>query len=711
MAVALPSTTAYAQETAAPTSSGALPDDIVVTASKRSELLSKTPIALTVLTPDALDDRGASRVEDLTTSIPNTQLFYVATGGVQLSIRGVSTNQNNEFGNPAAAFHINGVYEPRPEGINGVLYDVERVEVLRGPQGTLYGRNATVGSINVITAIPKNELEAAGDISYGNFNDLQLRGMVNVPVSDTFAVRAAVLYHSNDGYQHAGDVGNYAKADEIAARITALWRPSDSFSWQIEADYFRNQGVPQLAELSVLPAGTKRFRQEVDTPGFVSTRAWAVRSRMELNFAPDWSLSYVAGYGKLKGRSQYDMDGTDQPLHINRYIRDQDHWSHELNLSYDSERLKVLAGAFYFKERPDTLLNQDNGVFDFRGVYPNLTYQNESYAFFGQATYSLTNAVRVTGGIRYSHDRSKLDRAVSYFCPAGTEYTYTMDPPDASCGTFGVSGPRNEAWDKINWKVGIDADLGPTTLAYATVSTGYKAGVLVVSNVVPPARPETAINYEVGIKTRLFNDHLQLNASAFWMDYKDLQVSTLFAPLGSGGIVEGINNVGKARSRGVEIEYIWAPTSDDRISGFVSYLDAKYLRYPDANDYQLDPDFGVLTDNSGNRLTFAPKWSGRVSYSHTFHIGEGTLVPMASLYYQTAIFLRPFNLAADRQKGYTKSDFTLTYNAPDERYSVEAFVHNIENKKVATMQFNYELPVLRYYSEPRTYGVRVGFKF
>lgn len=686
--------------------------DIVVTASKRPELLSKTPLAVTVIGTESLEARGVARVEDLTTSIPNTQLFYVATGGVQVGIRGISTNQNNEFGNPSVAFHINGVYEPRPEGVNGLVYDVDRIEVLRGPQGTLYGRNATVGSINVITAAPKKEFGMFGDVSYGNFNDVMLRGVVNVPLSDTFAVRAAVVYHKNDGYQHAGAVPNYAEANELATRVTALWTPSDSFSWQVEADYFRSKGTPQLAELAVLPAGTTRFNQAVDTPGYINTKSYGIRSRMQYNFSPTVSLAYIAGYGKLKGTTQYDMDGTTLPDHVNRYIRDQDHWSHELNLTYTADKLKLLGGAFYFQEKPKTVLNQDNGLFGFSGIYPNLTLTNRSYAFFGQATYSITDAIRFTGGLRYTKDQAKTDNRVSYFCPFGTTPSFTMGFPSPSCSTFGVIGPQNEKWSKVNWKAGIDADISTTSLVYASVSTGYKAGVLGNGGLIPAASPEQSTNYEVGIKSRLFSDTVQINATLFWMDYKDLQVSTLFAPRGTTGtVVEGINNVGKARSRGAEVEFTWAATSNDKFSGFFSYLDAKYLSYPNANNYQLDPDFGVLSDNSGNRLVFSPKVSGRFSYEHSFHIGAAKLVPRASIYWQSAMYLTPFNLAADRQSGYSKSDFTLTYTSPGDRFSVEGFVHNIEDKKVATMQFNYELPVLRYYSEPRTYGVRIGFKY
>jgi iron complex outermembrane receptor protein len=686
--------------------------DIIVTASKRPELLSKTPVAVTVINTAALDQRGVTRIENLTTSIPNTQLFYVATGGVQLGIRGISTNQNNELGNPSVAFHIDGVYEPRPENLTGILYDVDRIEVLRGPQGTLYGRNATVGSINVVTAAPKGKLEAFGDVSYGNYNDVLIRGVVNIPVTDTFAVRASAVYHRNDGYQRETSVGNYFKADEVGNRVTALWRPSQSFSWQIEGDYDHNQGTPPLAELSILPAGTSRFHQNVDTPGYIDTQSYGVRSRMEYKFTPDLSLAYIAGYGKLKGRTQYDMDGTTSQDHINRYIRNQDHWSHELNLNYDTKRLKVLLGAFYFQERPRTVLNQDNGVFDYSGIYPDLTLKNRSYAFFGQATYSITEAIRLTGGVRYSHDQAMTDGRINYFCPYGTAPSFTMASPSAACSPFGVIGPQDARWSKVTWKAGIDADLSSGTLAYATVSTGYKAGVLGNNGLIPDADPETSTNYEIGLKTHLLNNKLLLSLSAFWMDYKDLQISTLFAPRGTNGtVVEGINNVGKARSRGVEAEFAWSPTRDDQFSGFASFIDARYLRYPDANNYQLDPDNGVLSDNSGNRLVLSPKWSGRFSYSHTFHIGDATLVPSASIYYQSMMYLTPFNLSVDRQKGYTKSDITLTYNFAGEHLSIEGFVHNLEDRKVATMQFNYELPVLRYYSDPRTYGVRIGFKY
>jgi hypothetical protein len=374
-------------------------EEVVVTASKRQELLSKTPIAVSAITARSLDQQGITSTAGLTASVPNLQMSTQGQGSLVISIRGISSNNVTELGNPAVAFHIDGVYEPRPEGINQFLADIDRIEVLRGPQGTLYGRNATAGSINVLTATPEQKFAARADISYGNYDDLLTRGVLNIPVIGGLALRLALFREKNDGYTdtHNSVVRNYNLMDEYGGRLTALWSGLDNFKWKLSIDDFRNNGTPPLG--IPYPHRGSIWDATVNTPGNIDDSVLAVRSRMDWNIATDWSLAYIAGYGRINNDLLTDSDGTATINRSAHYTRHEEHYSHELDLQYDSNNIKGLLGLFYFDEQPHTiLLSSANATGTQTLQFYDLTIEQKSKAAFGQLTYALTDRLRPPPG-------------------------------------------------------------------------------------------------------------------------------------------------------------------------------------------------------------------------------------------------------------------------------------------------------------------------
>jgi iron complex outermembrane receptor protein len=681
--------------------------EIVVTASKRAETLSHVPLAISAVTSAGLEQQGITTVTALSSSVPNLQIAYSSTGAAQVSIRGISTNNTTELGNSAVAFNINGVYEPRPEGIIQSLYDVDRIEVLRGPQGTLYGRNATAGSINVITAQPTFRFGGEGDISYGNYNDILVRGELNVPVSDTFALRFAGTRETNDGYSNnLGSVPrNYDLTDQYALRVTGLWKPTDNFTWSLEADDFSNAGTPPL---SVFSPSTDQFplrTRPVNTPGFLNIDMWAIRSRMSYQINNNWSLAYVAGYGHLQGSQQMDTDGTTANLASTFYERNESSYSHEVDLEYNSDRIKFILGGIFFREDPHILLGSNAGATTTQ-FYDQTIFQ-QSKAVFSQVTYSITSRLRLTGGLRYTDDNAQRALQNNWSCPIGTPLAPPGPPASAHCVQISHIVGQNQSWDNLSYKAGLDFDVTDSTLAYATVSTGYKAGGL-GNNIVPNFGPEHVTNYEIGAKSRLFSDTLQVNASLFYMDYQDLQVTSLVTIPATGSQLAGTVNAAKASIKGLELETIWAPTRDDRISGYLALTDARYDKFVNAID-SLTGKTNV--DLTGRPLELAPSLSWRAAYQHIFHIGDATLTPQVAVYGQDSMYLRFIDAPVDLQKGYTKTDMLLTYAPPGGHWTLEGFVHNLENSNIASGENVVASRITRYYQPPRTYGMRVGVKF
>lgn len=715
------SANAQTQPTAASGAAGTV-TEVIVTASKHSETLSKAPLAVSVLSQAQLTQQGIRSTKDLTHAVPNLQLAVNGAGdAVVVNLRGIQSSNIFPDGDPAVAVYVDGVNIPRTQGLNGDLYDLARVEVLRGPQGTLYGRNATAGSINIITAPPTQTFGGHLDASYGAFNDVATHGFVNIPVDDTFALRAAFSTHSNDGYfDNRGMVSNnYDRANDYFGRLTALWTPTGRFRWQLAVSDFDSHGTPNPG-IATGPNGSpadgmpifNRPASPVPEP-YDHVNSLGVRSRVDFNLTSDLSVSYVAGFGRVTYANRQVNLGTPLPYVLGVSNADvelsdslNENYSQEIDLTYDNHKIRNIIGASYFHERNHNIANFTvyNYDIDYDFTIPHTT--QDSYGVFDQATYEAKSWLRLTAGVRYSHDaKSKAGEFISY-CPAFTPYnnSYAYNPacfekiPDAETGD----------WSRVNWKLGVDMDLSPTTLAFFSASTGYKAGGLSDANapgLLPkPYQPEDVTNYEGGLKTKLLDGRLQLNADVFYMDYRNLQVTQVQQPVG-----QFTANAASATIYGVELEATWVLTPHDRISGFANLLHATYGRFNNAVDALTGRVFPSL---AGNSLPEAPGESFRLQYQHEFPLPNGgQLIPAGAIYWQDLVYLREFNEPIDRVPAYSKTDLSLTYKSPSRNWTAEAYVENLEDNYIRSAQFVLAGTYLSYYNPPRTFGVRIAHDF
>jgi iron complex outermembrane recepter protein len=708
--------------TAASNSSSTELSEIVVTALKRSEPLSKVPLAVTALSQDQLTAAGVVGLQDLTSAAPSVEMKMVAVDdSLEITIRGITNNDFNPGGSPAVATYVDGIYLARTQGLNGDLFDVDRVEVLRGPQGTLYGRNSTGGNVNVVTADPKSTFGASVDMSYGNYNDVQTRAMVNLPITDDLAIRGSFVTHRSDGYfETAGTTStNYAAADNYAGRLTALWTPGSNFKWRLAADYSVVGGTPDLEfatgsngrPLDGLPVYDRPVSSEPEPSNYM--RNFMVRSRMEWQLASNFSVTYLAGYEDVSWSDLWALAATsiaaDNLTEGHRTGGDQS-YSQEIDFNFDWNGLKNIFGANYLYESERDFDDYPAYTLDLNyrgGTSLGPTATDESWGAFDQATYTVVEGLRLTAGVRYSTENkgNSLNGFGQEFCPLSVSINTALSQMYTPGCSFSLEAPVRGSWSNTNWKAGVDYDVTDAILAYGSVTTGFKAGGLNIGgNITPQAySPEKVTSYELGLKGHFFDNRVTVYADAFDMDYKDLQVTQL------SGTADITNNAAKAKIYGAELEGEWRITSNDHVNGFLDYLHATYIDYNNA----VDELSGIIYPSlSGNTLPNAPRYSFKLAYSHQFDLPDGSaLTPSASVYYQSVSYLREFDLPIDTVQAYTKTSLNMGWTDASRRWNVDGYAYNLENSVVRNGGITAFGLYWSTYDPPRTYGVRVGYKF
>lgn len=750
MAVASP---AMAQETRVS------PDgDIIVTATRFETLASKTPIALTAVSGDALRTAGITNPTNLGDQVPSVMINR--NNGLQITIRGVTSSDGTEKGDPSAAFMMDGVYIARQQAQETSFYDISRVEVLRGPQGTLYGRNTTAGAVNLITNRPTfDKIKGNLDVAYGNYNNTQVGGAINVPVTENLAVRGAFNFDHRDSFLKAGanlsGLNLSPFKDNISGRLQALLK-FDGGELLVRGDYNEMRGITSNAlptsnfysgytTNTVMPVYTANGKSNAQlltlnaptADGLPKVSAANDLRRnnaaygLDVDFKYDFgavTLNYLGSYREFKRHEgNYSYYGPVNAVNIGGMAPNKfDGWywqnSQELRLSTNGTGpVRAQAGIYYFKERADIQLfiyDRTNGATGLRFTpnqtgfvfgFPQHYVMSSSVAGFGQVTYSPTEKLHITAGARYTKDEKARTGAT-------VQCAYT-----SACNTTGDIVTPNIAkrqYEKATWKVGVDYNLNAATMLFGTVSTGYKAGGFndgceagtAVGCTLPAStlyyQPETLTAYEIGAKARLFDNKLRLNFSAFHYNYNNLQL-TQVGPFCAGGTqCTQTTNAASAKVDGIEAEAVYNIVKNGKLDVQLSLLDARYgTFYPNAATY---PTLNL----ANTRLDRSPTTTLTVGYTHTVPLANGgeIIAGVRSKYSSSYNMLALSIYSRFVQPSYTQTEVNVTYNSPNKTYYVQAYGKNLENNLLVTAVgagVNGTLQV----SDPLMYGVRAGFKF
>lgn len=678
--------------------------DFTVTAEKTGEKSAqRTPLSISVVGEDLLKSNVVPDATGLTNYVPNVQIGKNGTA-VEIAVRGISSSNNTEVGNPAVGFLVDGVGYGRPQAAAAAFYDLERVEILRGPQGTLYGRNTIAGSINVITKKPRPELAGAVDVSFGNYNYLKTEGMVNVPLSRTLAMRAAFQTNRRDGYVSAmnslaGVPYDYDRVDNRAARLQTLFTPSERFSVLLSLDYFNDKGSATNIVLRPLDNSEPERRLDARLPNEVDNtyKGAQIEANADLGKV---RLTYLGSYREA-ARDEANVVILGQlpnPVILGAAFEGrEDERSHELRFSSGvGGRLEWVGGLYSYSEH--------NGLaFVIPGI--NLGFiqpyvRESSLAAFGQATYKLNDRMRLTVGLRETRDAKRR---------SGGQFSVSSEgqPLEQLSDNF-----ADNSWSSFNWKAGFEYDLGPQSMVYSTAATGYKAGGY-SDGIDLYYEPEELTSFELGIKNRFLDSRLQVNLATFYYSYENFQVSDVQVNPQTGSLGTLTRNIQKMPVYGAELETSYLLSPNDRIDFNLSHLNTRFDTF--FYNQRVNGEF-ITRDLEGNRLAKAPKWSTQLSYEHTFRLpNDGILVwrinsRWVSGYY-TSFDNHPLAPApvSTWQKSFTKSDTMLRYEPSDRSWFVEAFVKNIENNVVwASSNSTGATGSLE---PPRTWGIRGGAKF
>jgi iron complex outermembrane receptor protein len=746
-AIIAPVSAAQAQSGNAGASEGGIAD-IIVTAQRRSENLQKAAIAVSAVAGDTLVQQSITQANDLTRIVPALQVAPAASF-TQIYLRGVGTFGANAFAEQGVAFNLDGVYLSRPAAPAGLFYDLERVEVLKGPQGTLYGRNATGGAVNVITAKPKlGETSGYINAEYGNYDAIKGSAAINLPMGDRIALRIAGQYVKRDGYYSDG----YDDEDTQAIRAQLKGDTGTGLDATLSVDYAHVGGMGSGGTIMPLLDGKTRLGPSdprviaayvARTPTRPVPQAIASNDGYQDNdfFGVALTANADLGFATLTMVPAYRKTDLDFRAYASSFLIDvqekSSQMSLETRLASRAGPLQWVVGGFYFAEDVSArqFFNQASN-----GTRINSQLDTESLAAFGQATLSLSDQFRVTGGLRYTTD-TKGQASETHTLP----FVGFVNPAQ---GNFTpiildiVSNPRsNVDFNKLTWKVGVEFDLGPRSLLYASAATGFKSGALFAATGRNYSAPENMMAFTVGSKNRFFDNKVQLNAEAFYWKYKDQQISHLgpvqvaTTPVGSiFGPVFTTENAGKSTIYGLELEALFQPSANNQFSANIQYLHTKYdqLTYQAYSTTGTAPVIGcavtptTLTgaspaariydvDCSGRPLVNAPKWVFNLGYEHRFQLGDhGRIIAAVDTRIETSRYLSLDFLDLSKQDSYMMSNARLTYETVSGNFSLTGFINNIENELVFANSLQSPAKPGVIYSQlrpPRTYGIRAGFRF
>lgn len=714
------------------TSSTAL-EEVVVTAQRRTENLQDVPIAVQAVTAAGLEANGIQNTRDVQFTVPS--LVY-GHGSVfaQPYLRGIGTDLTAPNADPSVATYRDGVYIASTTGVVQQLLGVDRIEVLLGPQGTLYGRNATGGAINVYSLTPTSELEAEVKATYGNYDRKELSGRLSGG-TDTFAAGVYFAFSERDTYltkmNPAVNDRNFEKS--AAARLKAVWTPTDAIKitglWErarhkgIESTVLRNIQPNALGYALGAPTTIKNYHYDSDviqpnSPGHVF---WYVRGDVDLGFAQFVSLT--ARNNLLAGRSQDDVDGTRAQIasSIAWPIRSK-HWSQEFQLLAPADsKIQWITGAYYFFEHSAfddvaTLLGPILTGGPAGGAWRDSHVKTTSFAGFAQATVPLdfiNENLRLTAGARYTVDKKKLDStgyfALGYYCELDQRNCFTPVP-----GTFAPFPHQEKKWKKFTPKITLDYKFDDTMI-YGTYSVGYKGGAFNVStpSLLGPVNPETLKSWEIGSKSQFMGGRIRLNTAAYLYKFKNVQVQRV--DVGAGGATTW-QNAAAATAKGIEVNFQARAHEYLTLNAAVAWAHGKYDDFTGAASVIINPaappspNAAAIFNASGNRMIRMPDWTITGGAAFEYPMANGAKVnATANIYYNDGFFWEPTNRF--KQKSYTLINATVGYTFPGEKITLSAWGRNIGNSYYNNFHLLVPFGTLVNDGEPRMYGVTATFKY
>lgn len=671
--------------------------EVIVTAQRRSERLKDVPIAITAVSGDTLQKTGVNTAQDLGQEVPALRLD-LSGGYSQPTIRGVGSALAGAGVFAAVATYVDGVYRPSELSNNFEFADIQSIQVLKGPQGTLFGRNATGGAIVVTTEPPSFTPLMRGTLSYGRYNDFRGTLVMSGPINDKLAVSISGLYHRNDGFVHnLADNSNTAGAlENYLVTAKALFKPTADLSFLLTLETERSRDLSSTAFSAyqgrtiaqAFPGAqipTQRGVVSLDYPRNFTVVADGVtlKTTYDFHFA---TLTSYTGYRSERDVQQIDFDASNLPLLGIRFPPHEQNFSQEFDFaSENTRRVSYVFGLYYFNDQShyaSYYASEGPNTFNLFDIGSG----TRAYAAFGDVTWQPFDRLHLTVGGRYNSERA-------------SEF-FTLFPP----------GPRTNASTTFNGftpRAVIRYDLNEDTNVYASYNRGFKSGgYSPTSGSTVPFSQESITAFEVGLKTAHRGFHLE--TSAFHYSYTNLQVANYV----NGSAV--IKNAASSEVYGGDVSATVKVTDRFQIVAGAAYTHARFQSFPNAAFYVGtgavgDPITVVNGNASGNPLPRAPELTGNISASYTQPIGDGSLNFYANVYHTSSFDFDASTFFVQRQ--YTLLNARVSYTPPGGKFSLSVYGNNLTDATYLSQILPFNSAILQQYGIPRTYGVEVGFKF
>ncbi len=700
-------------------------EEVIVTAQKREQNLQDVAIAVTAFSGDQVSAANISQLGDVAVRTPGLQMNEFNIGEPQLYIRGIGNSSDSAGSDPAVGIFIDEVYMGRSGSGASDLFDIERIEVLRGPQGTLYGKNTSGGALAIYTTRPSQEFYGKVSATVGDYSLWNIQGLVNGPLTDRISAKLSTSKKRRDGYADNITTGQELQdEDNFSIRGQMQFDATDNLSILLGANYSEDNqagNCRHLGNVANSPAGALwmtgmsdkylsdvrncsgivKLNQDRDVHGYMARVEW------DLGWANFVSISaYMdADYNWID-----DLTGVEPPSVIPTVVEtvvdfaneDSDQFTQEFRLSGNMERFDWVAGLYYLEEEVN---RQERFYTEFSALlgvpFPSpgdITFfqdnETTSYAAFGQVDWHLTDKLDLTLGLRYSYDEKDITQGAS-------DNIGTYPPFSGIPLLLAPYGPvdADDDWDDWTPKAVLSYRLTDDAMVYASYSEGFKSGAFAgqattVESAITAAEPETATNYEIGMKSQWWDNRLQLNVLAFYTDYEDLQVFFL------ENFLLTLANA-EAESYGAELEYVALLTTNFQVSGSYAYNETEYT------------DFVTTRDLSGNDLARAPENSFTLVMNYTIPLSGGSTIDLeGSYFWKDEWYHDPNNDPAILEDDVGLSNASVTWTSASENMSVVAWGKNLgdEDHRVHSIFDNSGVSA-DVYGAPLTYGVTFNYRF
>lgn len=757
---------------AAPATNGDSADDgiqeIVVTAQKRQESLNKVGLTVNVLGEAALRDRQISTIQDLTASVSSMTFAETPTSSPIISLRGVGFYDTSLSATPAVSLYLNQVPLAYPIMAGHGIYDLQRVEVLKGPQGILFGQNSTGGAINYVPAAPTNSFSAGIIGTAGNYDQLGAEAFVSGPLSDTVRARISGRVDTASGWQRSmsrptGPDSRNGRKRVYEGRFLVDFEPVSGVKFEFNANGWIDRGQTQAAQLAgfnvqipgfgnsnvlaspLAPADSRAADWTAGVPR-KDNSFWQLSLRGDIALAGDVSLTSVTAYSRFRQNEGDAFDGTPYAEQIfDPQIGSIKSFFQELRLNNGGAgRLRWIVGGNYQKDHvTQSMFYRWNteSISEALGLGPNgqnmfgVDQRSTSWAGFVNADFDILPNVTAKGGIRYTHTSLSTDNCgydVTPPYPVGELFWGAGNYKPGACFPVNNLGyakngvapgtpgryQDSQTEENVSWKVGLDWKPGDGTLIYVNVSKGYKGGGYPaigasVWSQFQKLRQESVLDYEVGTKLSLLDRHLQINAAAFYYQYNDKQLRARnIDPF--WGNLDVVQNIPKSSIRGAEVEVTALPFSGLTLTGSASYTDGKIDEFSGVNAA------GVQSNFAGSRMPFSPKWNLGLDGQYSFSLGDGArMFAGGNVNYRSSTIAvvggdqNPPNATPQNRLLYGIDAYTtVNLRAGIEKggWRAEVWGKNVFNSYYWSTVYPAYDTIVRYAGMPATYGITVGLK-